>query len=512
MSNLALGQTAWNRFFRELGMWLAPIKCLRNESRRFNAKRNRIQVFELGDTASSTSLWTLAGVKIGTNTDEDGFLYVRITDESPGAGQATVNVYKAAGGSGGDLVATGSGANGATISLTASNSSGLTGTVKLGTVGASESNDVHRLQVFPDWGVRAPVVWDGTVAQDPESNRVFLAALPRAEAQIENAIAQLEAGLRAWLANRWAILMQSGQSSPINTSTDLTDGLVETTYIGLLEDGRVNMRDETTPAAQTIVKNAVSAGAGSFDSQNQGQGAMSAPSMEEWAPSATYRFECTDSTIGAEKFAVSAIDSATGETTRAQNELQIGATFSDPLLGIRSALLTRTLTVTGGSAHFATAADHTFTGETKDNTNDGVLYTKVVAGTVDPAKFCIEFYKASTYGSNEIVGKTAEGAANATVAIAQRKTSGLGGSFKLGTAPVAGTTGNVNLNTFRTKNTNGVPDKFTVAVTVASRGEFADGIAQSFRYRLNSATSGAETIDDSYVSAGTFPAFEVRDV
>lgn len=514
MSNLALGQTTWNRFFRELGLWLAAIKALRNEARRFNAKRNRTQVFEINDTLSSTSEWTLTGVKIGTNTNEDGLLFVRITDETPGAGQATVDVYKTTGGGGGDKVATGSGANGATIALAAANSSGLTGTVKLATIGASESNDLHRLQVFPDWGLRAPVVWDNTVSTDPESNRIFLAALPRAESLVESAIAQMENGLRSWLATRWAQLMKSGQSEPITNDTTTTDGLVEVTYSGLLEDGRVNMRDETTPAAQTIVKNVVAAGAVSFDSQNQGAGAMSAPSMEEWAIPGTVRYECIDSTIGAEEFAVSIIDAVTGEATKSENALRINETFADPLLGIRAALLTRSIALpSGASTNFSTTmTDHNVTGETAENTNDGFLYLKVVAGTIDPAKFCVEFYKASSYGTDEIVGKTAEGAANATVAINERKTSGLGGTFKLGSAPAALGTGTLNLKVFKTKNTNGVTDKFEHAVTVTSRGEFQDGIAKSFSYALNSAASGAETLDDSYVSAGTFPAFEVRDV
>lgn len=514
MSNLALGQTAWNRFMRELGLWLAMLKCLRNESRRFNAKRNRTQILEINDTLASTSEWTLSGVKIGTNTNEDGILYVRITDETPGAGQATVDLYKATGGGGGDKVATGSGANGATIALAAANSSGLTGTVKLAAIGASESNDLHRLQVFPDWGLRAPIVWDNTNTADPESNRIFLATLPRVESLVELGITQVENGLREWLATRWAQLMQSGQTSPIDTATELTDGLVEITYTGLLEDGRVNMRDEGTPAAQTIVKNVVASGAGSFDSQNQGAGAMAAPSMEEWARPGTLSFSCVDSTIGAEEFSAALIDAVTGEAIQSERNLRVKKTFADPILGVRAAVLTRSMALTSGiSANFSTTmTDHNITGETADNTNDGVLYLKIVAGTVDPAKFCVEFYKASTYGTSEIVGRTDEGAANATVAINERKTSGLGGSFKLGSGPTAGHTGTLNLKVFKTKNTNGVPDKFEVAVTVTSRGEFQDHIAQSFQYALNSAASGAETIDDSYVSAGTFPAFEVRDV
>jgi hypothetical protein len=84
------------------------------------------------------------------------------------------------------------------------------------------------------------------------------------------------------------------------------------------------------------------------------------------------------------------------------------------------------------------------------------------------------------------------------------------GTLKIGTAPTTGNTATVNLNPFRTNGTNGVPDKITVDVTVTRLGEFQERLTDLFGYKLNSAAS-SETIDDSYVTAGTFPPYEVTD-
>lgn len=90
---------------------------------------------ETGDTDGVLSAWTLAGVRPGLNTDTGFRIYVKLEDETPGAGQARVSLYKDAARA--ELVAQGSAANGATATLAEQNSSGLTGTVALGTVTAS---------------------------------------------------------------------------------------------------------------------------------------------------------------------------------------------------------------------------------------------------------------------------------------------------------------------------------------------------------------------------------------
>lgn len=512
MSNLAKGQTAWNKLFRELGLQVAPIKDLRDKQRKFDARRARIQIVEELDANASTSLWTLAGVNIGTNTDEDGVLSVRITDESPGAGQATVNLYKATGGGGGDLVATGSAANGAVATLAASNSSGLTGTVKLGTVGASESNDAHKLRVFPDWPARFNSTLDGSETDHAECLQANLSACSAVASALEATIAILVSALTVFLRSRWATFQQSGQTTPISrTVSDDGEGTITANYVGLLEDGRNNMSDETTPAEQFVQGSVVTSGAGSFDGENQGQGAMAAPSMEEWAEVGTITAVCVDGTVGSERFELTQRVTATGVSKRALSQLTPKKTYSDPVLGIRGALLTRTIERTAGSTtHLGVGGDWTITNESPTNTNDGVLYAKVITGVVDAAKFIVQLYSSPAYTTSSLVAESDEGAAASSPGLNARRSSRLTGISKLGSAPVAGNTGTYDLHTFRSENTNGRADKFTLAITATSRGEFQDRLAETFGYALNSDPS-SPTIDDSYASAGTFPPYEVRD-
>lgn len=93
---------------------------------------------ESNEGAGVLGTWTFAGVRPGFNTDAAWKLYVTLTDETPGAGQARVSVYSDSGRS--QLVAQGSAANGATATLAEQNSSGLSGTVALGTVTATDSD------------------------------------------------------------------------------------------------------------------------------------------------------------------------------------------------------------------------------------------------------------------------------------------------------------------------------------------------------------------------------------
>lgn len=511
--NLLLGQPSWTRVFREAGGHCAAIKDLRDKQRKFNTRLNRIQVFDHRNDEEVTSEWKIAGAKIGINTDEEGRVYVEVVDESPAAGQATVNLYKAAGRGAGDKVATGSAADNGTVTLAATNSSGMTGSVKLGVVAASDNDDKHQLYIFPDYPSRATVIWDGSVAEDAESKGRFLDACQLVESNLRSSVEVMVDALRDWIQNRFANLMKSGQATAItSTAADDGTGQVDTVHAGVIEDARLNMSHETSPSAQTIRENAVSAGAGVFDdTNNAGRGSMAAPTVEEWAPDGVITFICDDDTLGSERFTAQLVETGTGLkfSPLDDNSLQVKKNWSDPLLGVRIALLNRTLAFDASdAANFATAADYTINGETINNTSDGSLFMKM---TGSAGAWVIEFYKAATMNSDTLVGITPAAAANAIVGINQQKGSGLSGIAKIGSAPVAGSTRTLKLQVFKKKNASGVPDRFQVTVTVASRGEFADAFAKAFRYRLNSAAA-AETIPEGLVRAGTFMPYSVRDV
>lgn len=514
MSNLGLGQTAWNKLFKEFGAFLKPSRCAEDMKRRFNRRFSRTQIDDECNVNGFTSSWTLSGVQIGINTHESGKLYVRIADETPGANQATVSLYKATGAGGSDKVAEGSGNNGATITLSAANSSGLTGTVKLGTVSANEATDAHYLEVFPDFTLIANALFDGSEPEHGELLDVYNRALEQSSVLMDAILATWKAATDRFVLTRIANEMKSGQSGSINRGTVVDDGVVTLNATGVLEDLRTNMEDETTPAEQTCVQNTVSGGAGTFDSKNQGAGTMAAPSIEEWAKQGTVTFVCVDATIGREEFEVTQKLDTTGTVRTAQNRLRVNKEWSDPEIGILQAVLERSPTIThdSGTDDFGTVADWDISGESSKNTSDGIIYLKIAAGTVDPAKFTIKLYKSASYATASLVAITEEGAANGLVGINARNGSGLSGTAKLGSAPDVGDTGYINLKTFRTENTYGRPDKFTVAITRTSAGEFQDRIGEQHGYAVNSAASGAETISENYAKAATFPAYAVRDV
>ena len=505
----------WKKLFREIGFYLGRLKKLRDAERYFSLKRARIQIVEEHDDASSTSSWVLAGVKFGTNTDEDGIIYVRITDETP-VGGATVNLYKAAGGGGGDLVATGNGANGATITLAASNSSGLTGTVVLGTVGASESDDRHRLRPFPDAIVQALTVFDGTEREHADLRRGIEGTCVASQNLMAAAITSWVAQTMLFLSTRWATFHRSGASGPVNNNPKNDDGLVTITYNGTLEDGRKNMVDETATAAQTLRKNVVAVAAPVQRADNQGLVTITTPSVSEWARPGTLTLTVDDDTIGSTRWVAYLKESVSDRVFDALNNVQIKREFADPVLGIRGLLISAKLTLDAGAANdFGTASPspHVITGETDSNTNDGVLYVKIVAGTINPALFKVQYYSGSSYGTSTLVAESDEGAANATPGINPKNSSGLGGTAKIGAAPTAGNTGTLNLNPPRRQGSaSGVADSITIELTVTSRGEFQTRLADAFNYALNSATSGSETIPEGYATVGSFVPYETPDL
>lgn len=95
-------------------------------------------ISEANDGGNVVGTWVLAGVRPGFNTDSSWKIYVTVTDETPGAGQATVSLYSDSGRTA--KVAEGSGANSTTVTLAESNNSGLSGTVALAAPASTDSD------------------------------------------------------------------------------------------------------------------------------------------------------------------------------------------------------------------------------------------------------------------------------------------------------------------------------------------------------------------------------------
>jgi hypothetical protein len=343
MSNLAQTQAEWTRLFRELGFMLGVDKYLDDVARKFDSLRNRVQVVEENSVNAFTNTWTLSGVVFGTNTDESGLLYVRITKDSTSttiaSGSNTVNVstfagsgtlhavstagfptsgtlsvvtgsgvrvvsytgvsgndftgcscsstgvlstggaitvstvalYKAAGGGGTDLMAQGIAAYATTFALTAQNSSGLSGSVVVATLSGSESDDKHRLRLFPDFLVRARSIFDGTKPEHGALLGSIISTFSRMQASIVGAQNQWQTVLNSFTADRMANFLGSSQKSPVTQGTSNSNGAITLVTTGILEDLRADMVDETTAGAQKVVKNVVTSAAPVADAHNTGR-------------------------------------------------------------------------------------------------------------------------------------------------------------------------------------------------------------------------------------------------
>jgi len=129
MADLAKTITEWRAFFREFSLFLKVMKDLDFSRRRYELVRNLI--VEEFEQDGKLGTWSLAGVKLGVNTDDAGILYGKLLDNNPGAGQAKVELYSDSARA--VKVAEGSAADGAVITLAEVSSSGLTGSVTLGT-------------------------------------------------------------------------------------------------------------------------------------------------------------------------------------------------------------------------------------------------------------------------------------------------------------------------------------------------------------------------------------------
>ena len=153
-------------------------------------------VLETGETGGVLSALALVGVRPGFNTSADFKLYATLADEAPSAGRARLSLYSDSARSA--LVAQGDAANGGTATLAEQNGSGLSGTVALGTVTATNASIIYSvvrvrparasaiaryLTLFRDTGRELETLSDATVralrfSTDGRSRLVVEAEIP----------------------------------------------------------------------------------------------------------------------------------------------------------------------------------------------------------------------------------------------------------------------------------------------------------------------------------------------
>lgn len=534
MPDLAFSQAEATRFFREfLTIFLAPIRELRELRDKLTRERTQFRV--VTDRASihhDGATLTLTGIDPGTNTTADAKLYARIT----GSGPYTITLYKATGGGGGDAVASGSANANATATLTESNSSGLAGTWKFPASVTTTTDDTLIVEIYQDYPARLTKTFtqDGTVEDDGSSRKVAEAAYELAAASVRQAIADILGQLPRFLlsdgtdnpvarGNEFVEAVETALMLDVVDTTRSTDGQIVRYRAGFFERLRLVMQDNTT--AQSVVKRVPSAAAAVFSSDNTGLGAVASHTPLEQCRAMRVIFKCVrgadNGYLGVEAFDVQYkfTDGGKERVVSEPRRLTIGVAFQGQFGfgGSAGITLTRTFSKTNDSSHEnfvnPSSTAPVVTGARNGNTDDGDIHYKITSE--GGSTYTYEFFKSSSLADSQLVAKATGVAASTAFTADQQRSSGLTIVWTSGSAPAnTNATGKLELNPFRTSNSNGQPDQFEIVVSVAaSPGLIQTLLAEEFDppARLASATAGSETIEDELLKQGTFPDFLTQD-
>jgi len=487
---------AYKTLFRKIGHLARRHRRIKDLKDAF--RRDRTHVMEFNEAADKLSAWTFAGVDYGVNTDEDGFLYVTLTDENPGAGQALVSVYSDAARSA--LVAQGSAADGATATLDAQNSSGLTGTVLLGTVAATNA-DIEILVVrdFPMGLV--------LTLNDDQYDADAMGAARAADAQIIGLLNQAMDRNKAAAEQLFRTVVKAFISSTEtamleHTVKDDGTGALELSTKGVLDDLDDHMADNPGGTAQYIADPNPTLSAWTADADNAGTVVFAGDAAYDWGKDGTVKVQCVDATLGQEQFEVTFIDSITKDTKPARRRATIKKAFVDPDIGL---LFTINRSVTEANDTNNQLSSHSIAGENSQNTNGGICYFAIRANGAD---WDIQVFKTSNGAANNTTadlvakGTTTASSGSETVTLVEQNASGLSGSvaFDHDATNVADTDITLDLNVCE------LDDRWTATITAAySSAVFAEFFADLWAF-VPRVTATGTAIDDSLASVGTYRA------
>lgn len=503
---------------------LGPVRFLREVEDRF--RREREQVIVRNDFSSFLDVpgggMTITGVIPGTNSTKRGQLYARLTGSG---GSRTVSINSATGGA--SIVASGTAADGATVTLAEQNDSGISGTWKLPGSAANTVADELVCEVHVDWRRLLTKVYtqDRGISDDADSKAVIDAGC----LAVANA---MRSALRSWLVTVMPrALLNNGQDNPIARGNEFLvsaetallsdvaggDGENVTRILtGLIQRMSDAMNGEATGGEQFVLERNPAAAAGAFDSANDGLGTVASHTPGQACPPTRWRFKCSDGaddgSLGSELFDVEISFTKDGDERRLnESGLQINRTWKGPL-GFGAITLLRTLSKTGdgGNADFDAASAASVTGETNANTDGGDLHVLITSNT---SNWDIAFYSSSAFLSGDKVAEALNVATAAAFTATQTNSSGLQVAWTVGSAPTTTNTAVLKLNPFnRSNSANSKPDEFTVVVTTSGdQGLIQEVLSEEFGGSLNETTSGGETIEDDYIKACTFADYAVQD-
>jgi len=292
------------------------------------------------------------------------------------------------------------------------------------------------------------------------------------------------------LARIWQIPHDIGFLDKRTESNDdvisvLVDGAFERMRQNWIDNATPQKVPETTLAASAVTESNPSGGdvvvtVGTIG-PNLEPGRVQAVVVEDELPNQRYRVTFTP-------------DDGTGPVV-GRNLLTVGKVWDDPDIPLQLTVV-NAFTKTGADTQIGAIADLAgVTGATRDNSDDGKWYWKVVSSG---ASWIYEFYSDSN--RTKLVAKSPAIAAGAAFTATQQNRSGLQISWKAGSAPTAGSTGDLDMNPVKKGTSTTPPDQFTFTISRTAKGRIQDAVREFHGWKLNQGAS--PTFADSLLQKG----------
>lgn len=343
-----------------------------------------VEVVNGDEDASKITKLKVTSCEIGVDTSEEGIAYVDVTDENPGAGQALVEVFADQPRS--VLVAQGSAANGAQVTLVPETGYTFAATLTLGTIAANMELAWH---ICPPPQQRVSKTFDGTQIDDAQNEAAHRTRLANIRGFLQNAAREAASmpGEVMRTTVRRLLVSRSSENALIDPGLRRQPnggGQIEETPTGILEDWRL-AQEANTGGSTTMKAGAATA----TPSLAYGQGwtgiTSGGPTLGARSFPCRITYVCIktlDSTPPTFRALLDADDKRRqpndGKDSRQLPfELTIGKSWKDPSAGVEALTIDYSPSVTNssGTPLSTTPADYVrVAGLTADLSDGGKLY------------------------------------------------------------------------------------------------------------------------------------------
>ena len=509
MADPAWTDATRDALFQRLGFILGLERDLALMERHLHPANDQyVAVMRAGDEDGTdlTDFQFTAG-KIRTDTDVNGLVYGTVTDSG---GNATVDLYNDSGRS--TKVSTGTGADGAALTMAAQTGYTLAGTVTIGTIAATFN---FTFQLVKSPVKRAEDEFDATLAEDEQNKLALLAALETARSRV----LQAQQAIRGVAAQ----VLQTSFRNQLVTSSDAaallnsdalkvgTNGQIDLQPRGLLKDLERGMEDNSTgsgvvkagpPAATPVV---------SYPGSWTGKTSAS-PSATELMLGGNLQLNCDKGLDGTSPTFLAVFTptdnrrkggSNFSEDLPGEQKMTLGQQWNSHAFGLEGLLVNYAPTIANetGIALDTTSTSWTVTGLTSSNSTGGKLWL-YLSGTT------LQFYSTEAgrdAQDADLLVTQATGVSTSTAFTSEDTGTGLVVVGLMSGTIVTADTGNVDFNAPTAGSTTADFSYIKVAVALTTNhsawsARFRDGGVGGVSWKIN--TASTPNVVDGWIRAG----------